>query len=50
MEKKIVIAADSTCDLSAELIERYDVKLVPLKVHLGNGEYIDGVNINADMI
>ena len=50
MEKKIVIVADSTCDLSAELIERYHVRIVPLKVHLGESEYVDGVDIDPDMI
>ena len=50
MEKNVVIAADSTCDLNAELIERYQIGILPLKVHLGNGEYADGVDIDPDMI
>ena len=33
--EKILIAADSTCDLSPELIERYGVKILPLGVTLG---------------
>ena len=32
---KIVIAADSTCDLSPELIKENDIKIVPLYVNLG---------------
>ncbi len=50
MEKKIVIASDSTCDLNSELMARYDVRIVPLRVHLGEKEYTDGVDIDPDMI
>ena len=32
---KVKIIADSTCDLSRELLERYDVAVVPLYVTLG---------------
>ena len=31
---KIKIVADSTCDLSPELVKRYDVEIVPLFVAL----------------
>lgn len=50
MSKQVVIAADSTCDLGKELIERFGVRIVPLGVHLGEGEYVDGVNIDPDRI
>ncbi len=48
--KKTVIVADSTCDLSAELIARYDVRIVPLDVNLGGKTYLDGVEITPDDI
>jgi len=42
---KIKIISDSTCDLSKELLEKYDITLMPLTV-IKNGEsYIDGINI-----
>ena len=42
---KIKILSDSTCDLSKELIEKYDITLVPLTI-IKNGEaFSDGVNI-----
>ncbi len=42
---KIKILSDSTCDLSRELIEKYDITLVPLTI-IKNGEaFSDGVNI-----
>ena len=50
MSNKIIIGSDSTSDLSLELIEKYDVKIVPLKVNLGESEFIDGVNIDPDKI
>ena len=30
MNRKVIIASDSTCDLSKELIQKYDVKILPL--------------------
>ncbi len=50
MSEKVAILSDSTSDLSQELIDRYDIKIIPLKVGLGDVQYIDGVNINPDMI
>ena len=50
MSKNIVIGSDSTSDLSPELIERYNVKIVPLGVSLGEQLFTDGVDINPDMI
>ena len=29
---KIRICADSTCDLSQELVEKYDVRIIPLHI------------------
>lgn len=42
------IFADSTCDLSPELVERYGIGIIPLYVHLGDKEYQDGVDIFPD--
>lgn len=50
MSKRVLIASDSTTDLSAELIERYGIKTVPLTVNLGEKSYTDGVDIDPDMI
>lgn len=44
------IMADSTCDLSPELLERYGIQTLPLFVRLGEDEYLDGVNITPDEI
>ncbi len=50
MSKSVIITADSTCDLSPELVERYSVKVLPLSILLGDESYYDGLNFTpADM-
>lgn len=46
----VKIISDSTCDLSGELLERYDIGIIPLHILLGEDEYEDGVNITPDEI
>lgn len=46
----IKIIADSTCDLSKDLIEKYDIAILPLHINLGDEEYSDGVTITPDEI
>ncbi len=41
----IKIMSDSTCDLSQELVEKYNIAIVPLKVMKAGEEFSDGVNI-----
>lgn len=41
----IKIISDSTCDLSPELLAKYDISLVPLIVMKGDQEYQDGLTI-----
>jgi len=48
--KKVIITSDSTTDLNNELIERYNVGILPLNVTLGDKTYTDGVDIDADFI
>ena len=46
----IKIISDSTCDLSKDLIEKYNIDILPLHIHLGEEEYQDGVTITPDEI
>lgn len=46
----VKIIADSTCDLSRELIEKYDIDILPLYIVLGENEYLDGCGITPDEI
>lgn len=45
---KIIISSDSTCDLSAELVEKYGIKILALGVTLGTKVYRDGIDITPD--
>ena len=45
---KIIISADSTCDLGAELTQRYDIRIVPLYVTKGDKTFRDGVDVQPN--
>ncbi len=47
---KVKLIADSTCDLSKELIEKYDITILPLYVSMHDEMKRDGIEINADEI
>ena len=42
---KIRISADSTCDLSPELIRKYDIGITPLSVIIDGQVFYDGVDV-----
>lgn len=44
---KIKLVADSTCDLSEDLIKKYDIKIIPLYVNFNEESYRDGVDIDT---
>jgi len=44
----VAIVTDSTCDLSPELIQQYNIKVIPLHIHFGGQSYIDNINISQD--
>lgn len=48
--KKVRIIADSTCDLSPELIKKYDITIVPLCIVLDDKSYFDGEEITPAQI
>ena len=50
MSKPVVITADSTCDLSQELKERFAIHTVPLTILLGEDSYYDGVDFTTEDI
>ncbi len=45
---KIIIASDSTCDLSQELIDKYDIRVIPLYVNFGDQSFKDRVEMTTD--
>lgn len=44
----IKIIADSTCDLSQEIIEKYDISIAPLMVNIDGQEFRDRLDIQTD--
>lgn len=46
----IRIMADSTCDLSPELIEAYGITVLPLNIVMDDACYLDGVETTPDRI
>ena len=45
---KVIISADSTCDIGPELQKRYNVQLLNWRILLDDREYLDNVNITPD--
>ncbi len=47
---KVRIVADSTCDLSKELLEQYEISVIPLCIVMNDKSYYDGVEVTPDQI
>ncbi len=45
----IKLVADSTCDLSQEIIEKYNIGIAPLSINIDGKTYRDRLDITADM-
>lgn len=46
----VKIISDSTCDLCSELLEKYNISILPLHILLGEEEYEDGRDISIPEI
>ena len=46
----VKIISDSTCDLTPDLLSKYDIDILPLHILLGEKEYKDGKDITPDQI
>lgn len=44
---KIKIITDSTAELTPEIIEKYDITVLPLTIRIDNEEYRDGIDIQS---
>ncbi len=47
---KVRIIADSTCDLTQDLIKQYDITIIPLNIVLDAKSYLDGFEITPNEI
>ena len=50
MKKNVIITTDSVCDMPKELLERYQVRMIPLTISEGDHSYKDGVDFTPDDI
>jgi len=45
---KIALVTDSTCDLDQELLEKYQVNILPININFGDNHYLDKVTIHPE--
>jgi uncharacterized protein len=45
---KIALVTDSTCDLSQDLIDYYQVNMLPININFGENHYLDKVTIQPE--
>jgi DegV family protein with EDD domain len=45
--RKVAIVTDSTAYIPKELVEKYQIRMVPLRVHWGSETYRDGIDIKS---
>lgn len=45
---KIALVTDSTCDLSQELIDFYQINVVPININFGDNHYLDKVTVQPE--
>lgn len=50
MDKKVVISSDSTLDLTRELLEKYDIKTIPLTILLGDQSFPDSPEFDNEAL
>lgn len=44
----IKVVTDSTAELTQEIIDQYNITVVPLTIHVGGNDYLDGIDISAE--
>lgn len=44
----IALAVDSTCDLPQEILDKYQIHLLPINLYFGDNHYLDKVTITPD--
>ncbi|MFB4162623.1 DegV family protein [Alteribacillus sp. JSM 102045] len=48
MVARVKIVTDSTADIPLELVKKYNISVIPLKVVMGNETFQDGVNLSPE--
>ena len=47
MTQRIALITDSTCDIPPELLDKHDIRVVPLTIIWEKDQYLDGVDLSA---
>ncbi|MDD3400642.1 MAG: DegV family protein [Eubacteriales bacterium] len=47
---RVILTADSPCDIGKELQQKYSVKLFPLHILIDGKDYLDDENLDTDML
>ena len=45
---KIALVTDSTCDLSQDLIDNYQINMLPININFGENHYLDKITIRPE--
>ena len=45
---KIAVVTDSTCDLSQDLIDKYQINMLPININFGENHYLDKITIHPE--
>jgi DegV family protein with EDD domain len=45
---KIALVTDSTCDLAQDLIDKYQVNMLPVNINFGDNHYLDKITIQPE--
>jgi DegV family protein with EDD domain len=45
---KIALVTDSTCDLSDEMIDNYQINMLPININFGENHYLDKITIHPE--
>lgn len=45
---KIALVTDSTCDLSYDIIDKYQINMLPININFGENHYLDKVTIKPE--
>lgn len=49
-EQRIAVVTETSCDLSDEIIERYNIRMVPLRICFSDGEYKDRFEMTSEAL
>ena len=49
-DMKVALVTDSSCDLPADIVEKYNLYIIPVRVITSKGEFKDRVTITSEQL